>query len=59
MLQVGKREVVEVIQPRLEELIGLAYSSMLVFLEGRKLHFGIVITGGTAMLPNFKTLLKT
>lgn len=57
-LQVSKREVAEVIQSRLEELIGLAYSSIVSALAGRKLQFGIVLTGGTSTLPHLKKLVE-
>ncbi len=57
--QILKKEIAEIIQSRLEELIGLAYSSMLTALAGRKLQFGIVLTGGTAMLPHLKKLVES
>ncbi len=48
---VGKREIVEIIQPRVEEMFELVLREIRRSGYEGKLAAGVVITGGTSMLP--------
>jgi len=56
MKQVPRKALCEVIRSRAEELISIAYSIVHQAMRNEKLIFGIVFTGGTSALPNFKEL---
>jgi cell division ATPase FtsA len=54
--QVSRKALCEVIRSRAEELISIAYAIVHQAMRNEKLIFGIVFTGGTSALPNFKEL---
>ena len=56
--QVSRKALCEVIRSRAEELISIAYSVVHQAMKNEKLIFGIVFTGGTSALPNFKDLAQ-
>jgi cell division protein FtsA len=49
---ITKADLAVIIQSRMEELIGIASAIITEALKGRALTFGIVFTGGDALLPN-------
>jgi len=49
---ITKADLAVIIQSRMEELIGIAHASIMEAMKGRALTFGIVFTGGDALLPN-------
>lgn len=56
--QVSRKALCEVIRSRVEELISIAYGIVHQAMRNEKLIFGIVFTGGTSVLPNFKELAQ-
>jgi cell division protein FtsA len=53
---ITKADLAVIIQSRMEELIGIASTVITETLKGRALTFGIVFTGGDALLPNLTRL---
>lgn len=56
--EISRKKLSAVICARIEELIGLAYYSVTKSLPGVNLPFGLIITGGTSLIPNIAKIAE-